>query len=101
MTKNQIQKHTEELSQHEAAGEILKRKRQKRSDANTMKPKGHVKRKKAIDDTEDVDNDRDDGGDDEEGSSDEEMLPSKQQRVHRRKTTFRSCSIIDDEDVDE
>ncbi|KAK0478656.1 hypothetical protein EDD18DRAFT_1047927, partial [Armillaria luteobubalina] len=40
MSKKQIKDHAEELNLHEAAGEVVKKKRKQCSDAKMTKPKG-------------------------------------------------------------
>ncbi len=108
MNTKQVEAHENHLKCQEAAGEIIRRKQQERSNACTTKPKG--KGKKALHhanrgddkDKENVEEDKDSS--DEEGnnegkSSDEEMSARKRQWVTgQRDGSFRSRSIIDDAD---
>ncbi|KAK0479368.1 hypothetical protein EDD18DRAFT_1086505 [Armillaria luteobubalina] len=46
MSQKQIDQHAKELECHEAAGEIIRKKRQGHSDAGTTKPKGTTGKKR-------------------------------------------------------
>ncbi|KAK0493711.1 hypothetical protein EDD18DRAFT_1077965 [Armillaria luteobubalina] len=108
MNKKQIKAHENDLIQWEASSEIIKRKRQERSDTHTTKPKGkgkkvsrHGKRDDGKD-NENVDGDNEssnDKGDEEERSSDEELSACKCQCIRsQRDDIFRSHSIVDEAD---
>ncbi|KAK0481084.1 hypothetical protein EDD18DRAFT_1363327 [Armillaria luteobubalina] len=101
MSKRQINEHTAELSRCEAEGETVKKKRRQRSDTDTTKPKRKSKGKKAVITGRNVE----DSGESDEGSagegSEDEAPPSKRQRTHKDKITYRSRSVIDEEGSDE
>ncbi|KAK0457965.1 uncharacterized protein EV420DRAFT_1270943 [Desarmillaria tabescens] len=104
MSQAQIDRHAKELERCEEAGEIIKKKRQERSDAHTTKPKNAAKRKKR---TRNMDNNsksdeheerEDSNGDGEESNSENRMLPRKHPwRSSKENVAFRSCSVIDED----
>lgn len=105
MSQKQIDRHAKELERREAAGEVIKKKRQEWSDAHTTKLKNTSKGKKWTcstdnnSETDEREGQEPEGSDGEESNDENQMPPRKHPRCSSKENaTFRSRSVIDEED---